>query len=66
MLECEGYKMFYGYATVRVAPDVEPLEFHGTWLYKPETEYWYLNGCDAFPYGASFPKGDIEEIDEEV
>lgn len=66
MLSCEGYKMFQGYATVRTLPDAEPREFYGTWLYKPTTEFWYVNGCKEFPYGTSFHKSEVEEIDEEA
>lgn len=45
MLECEGYKMFFG--TAIVAPKsstVKPFVVRGTWLYKPEYDCWYVNG----------------------
>lgn len=45
MLECEGYKMFFGTATVSPKSKmVEPFEVNGTWLYKPEYDCWYVNG----------------------
>ena len=50
MLECEGYKMFYGTARVSgVNPDkFPPRDITGTWLYKPEWNCWYVNG-ESFP-----------------
>lgn len=46
MLVCENYKMFYGSATVTPKTDaVKPIEIVGTWLYKPDTDCWYVNGC---------------------
>ena len=45
MLQCEGYKMFYG--TMLITPVNKSFpEFKetGTWLYKPEYECWYANG----------------------
>ena len=49
MLSCEGYKMFYGIATVRPANPLISRTVHmGTWLYKPEYDCWYVNG-QSFP-----------------
>ena len=45
ILECEGYKMFYG--IMNIAPKtnlVKPFDIEGTWLYKPEYNCWYCNG----------------------
>lgn len=50
MLTCEGYKMFKG--TMRVEPKSVcfPREdVYGTWLYKPDTDYWYCNGRSYSP-----------------
>lgn len=45
MLECEGYKMFYGTATVTPKnPKFPPRTLTGTWLYKPEYHCWYVDG----------------------
>lgn len=58
MLKCEGYMMFYG--TARIVPKtniVESFEETGTWLYKPDTDCWYVNG-------ASYP-ASIVQIEEE-
>lgn len=45
MLECEGYKMFYGTATVTPKnPKFPPSTLTGTWLYKPEYDCWYVDG----------------------
>ena len=61
MLSCEGYKMFYGKANVTLKGSKTPLK--GTWLWNPETEMWYINRCEKFPWGTSFDKiYDIEEL----
>lgn len=45
MLTSEGYKMFRGWATIKPATDkVPPFTEYGTWLYKPDTQCWYVNG----------------------
>lgn len=44
MLECEGYKMFHGTATVTPKYKFPPQKITGTWLYKPEYDCWYVNG----------------------
>ncbi len=45
MLECEGYKMFKGEATVTPRFIKFPVEkIFGIWLYKPECDSWYVNG----------------------
>ena len=49
MMTCEGYKMFYGEATVTpINPKFPPRNILGTWLYKPEHNCWYVNG-ESFP-----------------
>ena len=59
MLKCEGYKMFYGTATiVPVKTWGPPFEETGTWLYKPEYDCWYVNG-------RSFPADIVTDIREE-
>ena len=59
MLECDGYKMFYG--TVRITPVVrsdgtrarEPFDMTGTWLYKPEYDCWYCKPDHDFSHSFS-------------
>ena len=54
MLVCEGYRMFRG--TMRFLarlPGAPDMFFHGTWLYKPENNMWYVNNCPDYPYGTS-------------
>lgn len=49
-LTCEQYIMFRG--TVDVTPknkDFKPFSVYGTWLYKPDTGYWYCNGRSFSP-----------------
>ncbi len=58
MLKCEGYKMFYGAATVTpVTKSLKPIEVIGTWLYKPEYDCWYCAG-------ASYPAEIVSDIRE--
>lgn len=46
MLTCDGYKMFYG--TVMVTPvEGEPHDETGTWLYRPDRDYWYCKPEDG-------------------
>ena len=59
MLECEGYKMFKGLATVTPTnPKFQAQTINGIWLYKPEYDCWYVNG-------SSYPAdivGDFHEV----
>lgn len=49
MLQCEGYKMFYGVMLVTpLNPFIKPMEIKGTWLYKPEHDCWYC-GSASYP-----------------
>ena len=59
MLCCEGYKMFQGSALVTPKNNtIVPFRMVGTWLYKPDTNYWYVNGH-------SFCKSIVSDIQEE-
>lgn len=59
MLKCEGYKMFYGSARIVPVNPVFPEKTeHGTWLYKPEYDCWYVNG-------SSYPAEIVTSIQEE-
>lgn len=45
MLMAEGYKMFKGSALVTPMNNtIVPFRIHGTWLYKPTYDSWYVNG----------------------
>lgn len=58
MLKCEGYKMFYGEATVTPKNDrFPPFAVLGTWLYKPEYDCWYVNG-------SSYPASIVSDFKE--
>lgn len=56
MLTCEGFKMFDGSALVSPVT-MQPFRIHGTWLYKPDYDCWYVNGHS---YPAEIV-GDIQE-----
>lgn len=59
MLECEGYKMFKGVATVTPKnPQFPQKTIRGTWLYKPEWDCWYVNG-------GSYPAEIVSDIQED-
>ena len=59
MLKCEGYKMFRGEATVTPKNPQFPVQtIHGTWLYKPEWDCWYVNG-------GSYPAEIVSDIQED-
>lgn len=59
MLECEGYKMFCGQATiVPVNNDFPKFVEQGMFLYKPEFNCWYVNGH-------SYPADIVEDIQDD-
>ena len=59
MLECEGYKMFRGKATIVPKNKLfKPYQIEGDWLYKPEYNCWY---CGGWSYPAEIVT-DIEEV----
>ncbi len=60
-LKCEGYKMFEGSAEVRFSGQ-EPFTVSGVWLYRPDTNCWYVNYCSQFPWGSSFPADVVTPI----
>lgn len=66
MLTCENYRMFRGWADFMPRTPGFPVQsYHGTWLYNPTNNYWYLNGCDEYPYGTSFHASRITNIRED-
>lgn len=59
MLECEGYKMFKGSAVFRrTTVNFTPFREIGTFLYKPDTKCWYVNG-------RSYPAEIVEQIEDD-
>ena len=55
--------MFRGFATVTCPK--KTLVLHGTWMYHPELQMWFINGCDEYPWGTSFHKDIVSEIVED-
>lgn len=59
MLSAEGYVMFVGSALVTPLNDtIMPFRIHGTWLFKPTTACWYVNG-------RSFDKHIVSDFEED-
>ena len=59
MLKAEGYVMFVGSALITPLNDtITPFRVHGTWLFKPTTDCWYVNG-------RSFDKHIVSDIEED-
>lgn len=52
MLQCEGYKMFYGVMEIKPKNTCSHT-VEGTWLYKPEYECWYCKGR-SYPVDVCF------------
>lgn len=49
MIKVEGYKAFRG--VMRIVPKVagvEPYEIKGDWLYRPESDCWYVSGAKCW------------------
>lgn len=42
MLVCDGFKMFKGTVTITPVNGRASYDMTGTWLYRPDTEYWYV------------------------
>ena len=51
MLQCDGYKMFHGTATITPANGKPPFDVTGTWLYRPDVGYWYYQIPGQFASG---------------
>lgn len=59
LLACEGYRMFRGTATIKPKnPQFESFDVHGTWLYNPDHDCWYVNGH-------SYPAGIVCDIKDD-
>lgn len=60
MLKCEGYKMFRGSALITPKnATIVPFRVEGVWLYRPDVDYWYVNGRSFSPKVVS----DIREAE---
>ena len=63
MLIVEGYRMADGTATVQFLNQA-PFEVNGVFLYRPDTDLWYLAPCEAYPWGGTFSRDEIVKIEE--
>lgn len=64
MYVVEGYKMADGTATIQFLNE-PPFEVNGVFLYRPDTNLWYLAPCKAYPWGGTFSPEEIVKIEEE-
>ena len=63
MLIVEGYRMANGTATIQFL-NQPPFEVNGVFLYRPDTDLWYIAPCKEFPWGGTFSREEIVKIDE--
>lgn len=68
MLKCEGYMMYQGRMTVTPVPsaNIEPFVVHGTFLYRPDTECWYVGNDSPERPGSSFGKKICSDFVEQI
>ena len=64
MLQCDGYKMFKGTATVTPANGKPPFQVSGTWLYRPDVKYWYCKP-DHIGFAPGFPPEILSDMKED-
>lgn len=64
MLKCDGYKMFYGRATVSPVNGKPPYQVTGTWLYKPEYDCWYVETGIKGDWCHSIPASIVSDFEE--
>lgn len=64
----DGYKMTAGMATFRFQSrtdgEEKEIRVNGTFLYRPDTKLWYIGPCKDFPWGVTFPKDAMVQIEE--
>lgn len=64
MLRCEGFKMFRGKMLVDFQNGATPFSVEGTWLHKPNDEYWYLAPTQGYPWGSSFEEKFVTILED--
>ena len=64
MLQCEGYKMFEGSAEIRPLNGRSSFTVSGVWLFRPDTDCWYVDHCPEYPWGGSFPAECVVAVHE--
>ena len=67
MLQCDGFKMFHGSATVTPVNGKPPYTMTGTWMYHPEKKYWYCeqDNSDAW-WAVGVPTDMISDIRDDA
>ena len=63
MLVVEGYRMAEGTATGQFL-NQPPREVNGVFLYRPDTNLWYIAPCRDYPWGGTFSRDELIKIDE--
>ena len=63
MYVVEGYRMADGTATIQFL-NQPPQEVNGVFLYRPDTDLWYVAPCRDYPWGGTFSRQELIKIDE--
>ena len=63
MLKCDGYKMFIGSALITPVNGRAPFRLHGTWLYRPDVDCWYVQKQGEF--AQSMPCDVVSDFQED-
>lgn len=58
----DGYKMAEGTATVRFLERESQVE--GVFLYRPDTDLWYMAPTPEYPWGTSFSRKELIKIEQ--
>lgn len=68
MYVVDGYKMAEGIGTFRfksmVTGEMKQVSVDAVFLYRPDTKLWYVAPCKDFPWGSTFPKDAMVQIEE--
>ncbi len=64
MLVVDGYKMAEVVGKFRFSGDygAKELTADSVFLYRPDTDLWYIAPCKEYPWGATFKRDELVEI----
>lgn len=68
MYVVDGYKMAEGTATFKhknsFTGEMITVSANSVFLYRPDTHLWYVAPCKEYPWGCTFPKDAMVQIEE--